>query len=49
MSNHQYDAWCSQHQTHPTNCFDIHNPTASDGRDIYKEMEEKDAIDKGEA
>lgn len=24
-------AWCSQHQCHPTLCFDIHNPTAHAG------------------
>jgi lysyl-tRNA synthetase class II len=26
---HLFEAWCSQHQMHPNDCFDIHNPHAS--------------------
>jgi hypothetical protein len=26
--NHLYEAWCSQHQSHPKDCWELHNQVA---------------------
>jgi len=33
-------AWCHQHQSHPSDCFYIHNPNA-----VVNEQREKETVD----
>lgn len=42
IEHRKEEAWCSQHQMNPSDCYKIHNPTAYSGR--HQQWEDTKAI-----
>jgi hypothetical protein len=45
-TDHNFNAWCSQHQEHPNDCFEKHRPDSKEVAGALDEQAHRDSIAK---